>query len=69
MQWCETLDYIGTLGIKPYLNYRNSMFMEEVLRNGIKVWLLSSNSEQETILQINAAEFLSGCQQPLNVKG
>lgn len=43
--------------------------MEEALRNGIKVWLLSSQLEYETILQINATEFLSGCSQPLNVKG
>lgn len=41
MSQCENLDLIGVLGVKPYLNYRNSMFMEEVLRNGIKVWLLS----------------------------
>lgn len=39
---CENLELIGILGIKPYLNYRNSLFMEEVHRNGIKVWLLSS---------------------------
>lgn len=69
MTQCENLDLIGVLGIKPYLNYRNSMFMEEVHRNGIKVWLLSSQLEYETILQINASEFLSGCAQPLNVKG
>lgn len=45
------------------------MFMEEVHRNGIKVWLLSSSLEYDTIQQINATEFLAGCSQPLNVKG
>lgn len=50
MTLCENLDLIGILGIKPYLNYRNSMFMDEVFRNGIKVWLLSSELEYDTIL-------------------
>ncbi len=49
MTQCENLDLIGTLGIKPYLNHRNAMFMEEVHRNGIKVWLLSSSLEYDTI--------------------
>jgi hypothetical protein len=69
MTQCENLDLIGNLGVKQYLNYRNSMFMEEVHRNGIKVWLLSSQLEYETIVQINCTNFLSACAQPLNVKG
>ena len=50
MYHCENLELIGTLGMKPYINYRNSMFMEEAHRNGIKLWLLSSFLEFETIL-------------------
>lgn len=50
MSLCDNLELIGILGIKPYLNYRNSLFMEEVHRNGIKVWLLSSELEYETLL-------------------
>lgn len=69
MTQCENLDLIGILGVKQYLNYRNSMFMEEVLRNGVKVWLLSSQLEYETIIKVNATDFLSNCQHTHNVKG
>jgi len=69
MTQCEGLEMIGTLGIKPYFNQRNAMFMEEAHRNGIKIWLLSSQLEYENILHINAAKFLASCSQPLNVKG
>ena len=61
MNQCEELDLIGTIGIKPSLNRRNSMFMEEAYRNGIKIWMLGSLSEATNIIQINAAEFMSSC--------
>jgi hypothetical protein len=66
---CENLDLIGTIGVKRFLNRRNSMFLEEALKNGIKVWILSSTLEYETVTLTNAMEFLYSCTQPLNVKG
>ena len=61
MNHCDDLELIGTIGIKPSLNRRNSMFMEEAYRNGVKIWMLGSHSESSNIIQINAAEFTSSC--------
>jgi hypothetical protein len=61
MAQCEELDLIGTIGIKPSLNRRNSLFMEEAYRNGVKIWMLSNLPESNNIVQINAAEFMSSC--------
>lgn len=58
---CEELDLIGTIGIKPNINRRNSLFMEEAHRNGVKIWMLSNFPESTNIVQINATEFMSNC--------
>lgn len=50
MAQCEELDLIGTIGIKPSLNRRNSLFMEEAYRNGVKIWMLSNLPESTNIV-------------------
>ena len=48
------LELIGILGMKIATNTRDSLLMEELKMNGVKVFFISSENSQENITDLNS---------------
>jgi len=65
----QNLDLIGVLGMKNATNTRDALLMEELRKNGVKLFLLSTDVSQENITDLNALKLFHNYRQPLNVTG
>ena len=50
----QNLDLIGVLGMKNATNTRDALLMEELRKNGVKLFLLSTDVTAENITDLNA---------------
>lgn len=57
------------MGINKQCNLRNSLVLEEAHRNGIKVWMITDDSEFRSLTDCNYLKFMQDCSQPFNIKG
>ena len=48
------LDLLGVLGLKSATNPRDALLMEELRKNGVKVFFMSTDALSETITDLNA---------------
>jgi hypothetical protein len=37
------LDYLGTLGLSPLYKIRDTLMLEELEKNGVKLWIVSED--------------------------
>jgi len=65
----QNLDLIGVLGMKNATNTRDALLMEELRKNGVKLFLLSTDVTAENITDLNALKLFHQYRQPLNVTG
>ena len=63
------LDLLGVLGMKNATNTRDALLMEELRKNGVKLYLLSTDVTAENITDLNALKLFHNYRQPLNVTG
>lgn len=54
LQLSQNLDLIGVLGMKNATNTRDALLMEELRKNGVKLFLLSTDVTAENITDLNA---------------
>ena len=69
LQLATNLDLIGVLGMKNATNTRDALLMEELRKNGVKLFLLSTDVTAENITDLNALKLFHNYRQPLNVTG
>ena len=63
------LDLIGVLGMKNATNTRDALLMEELRKNGVKLFLLSTDVTAENVTDCNALKLFHNYRQPMNVTG
>ena len=63
------LDLIGIIGMKNASNTRDSLLMEELRKNGVKVFFISSDNSHENITDLNSLRLFHNYKHPLNVVG
>ena len=63
------LKLIGIIGMKNASKARDSLLMEELRKNGVKVFFISSENSQENITDLNSLKLFQNYKQPLNVSG
>ena len=61
MQQASALELIGVLGFKKRINIRNSLVIDELRGNGIKLFLLTDDSYYENVTDYNAMRLLKDC--------
>ena len=54
MQYAQNIELLGIIGFKSVINNRNSLLLDEIRRNGIKVFMLSTEGAQINITDCNA---------------
>ena len=65
----QNLDLLGVIGMKSVSNTRNALFMEELIKNGVKLFILNTDTTAETITDLNALKTFHKYRQPINVVG
>ena len=55
------LELIGILGFKKVINIRNSLVIDELRGNGIKLFLLTDDSYYENKTDYNAMRLFKNC--------
>ena len=55
--------------MKNATNTRDALLMEELRKNGVKLFLLSTDVTAENITDLNALKLFHNYRQPLNVTG
>ena len=69
MHYAQNVELLGILGFKSVINNRNSLLLDEIRRNGIKVFMLSTEDAQINITDCNAMRLFQDLNTPINVAG
>lgn len=56
---------LGIIGTQDIFNPRDTLVIEDMIRNGIKVWMLSNDDEIQMITHCNALKLLNSESCPL----
>ena len=60
---------LGTLGLQDVYNTRDALVIQDLMRNGIKVWMLSTDDEIQTVVNCNSMNLLNKESNPLIING
>lgn len=69
ISYCYNLEIVGVLGLRSAVNFRNSLVLDEMQKNGVGTWIINQESELPTLVDINAQQICQGFNNPLNVRG
>ena len=69
IHFAYNVELVGIIGFKSVINNRNSLLLDEVRRNGIKVFMLSTDDAQINITDCNAMKLFQELNTPINVTG
>jgi hypothetical protein len=69
MSLARDLNLVGIYGLQKDFNYRDTLVSEDLKKNGIKLYLLSNDSEDTVLTDINAMNLLEDYDTPLQVTG
>lgn len=69
MQYAQDMHLIGTWGLKNAVNARDTLVVEELKKNGVKLFMLSQDETAVNLTDCNALEIFEGYSQPLIVQG
>ena len=53
IEFCAEMKILGMLGLQKVVPLRNALTVEDCIRNGVKVWLLSQYSKRKTMVNCN----------------
>ncbi|CDW78012.1 adenylate and guanylate cyclase catalytic domain containing protein [Stylonychia lemnae] len=63
------LQTLGTIGLQEVFNIRDSLAVQDLINNGIKVWMLSREDEAIQIINSNAMKLLTEESNPMVING
>lgn len=65
----SSLHLLGTLGLSPIYNIRDTLVLEELEKNGVKLWLISEDSERVNKVDYEAIDLYDNYLDPFKIKG
>ena len=63
------LNFIGVFGLQVAFNYRDTLLIEDLRRNGIKLYMLSGEDIDNVQTDCNAMNLLEGFTDPIELQG
>lgn len=69
LRLAKDLQFIGMIGLQVAFNYRDTLLIEDLRRNGIKLYMLSNEDYDNVQTDCNAMNLLEGFTDPIIVKG
>ena len=63
------LKLVGIYGLQLAFNYRDSLVIEDLKKNGMKLYLLSQDAEDNVLTDCNAMNMLEGYDNPIKLEG
>jgi len=60
---------IGSLGMSPVYNVRDNLVLEELIENGIKLWMVSDCSAEKNAADYEALDLFDDYHKPLRILG
>jgi len=63
------LKLVGIYGLQLAFNYRDSLVIEDLKKNGMKLYLLSQDAEDSVLTDCNAMNMLEGYDTPIRLEG
>lgn len=60
---------LGTLGLQDVYNARDALVVQDLMRNGIKLWMLSAEDEIQMVVNCNSMNLLNKESNPLIING
>ena len=63
------LQLLGIYGIQFAFNYRDSLVIEDMKKNGMKLYLLGQDAEDNVLTDCNAMNMLEGYDNPIKLEG
>lgn len=63
------LQLVGIYGLQLAFNYRDSLVIEDLKKNGMKLYLLSQDAEDNVLTDCNAMNMLEGYDNPIKLEG
>ena len=65
----RNLDFIGVFGLQVAFNYRDTLLIEDLRRNGIKLYMLNGEDKDNVSTDCNAMNLLEGFTEPIEISG
>lgn len=69
MSLARDLKLVGIYGLQLAFNYRDSLVIEDLKKNGMKLYLLSQDAEDNVLTDCNAMNMLEGYDSPIKLEG
>jgi hypothetical protein len=69
LSMANNLTLLGTLGLRQSYRERDMLVLEDLERNGVKTWMMSSRHEQTDIIDYNAIHLFENYNPPLRITG
>lgn len=63
------LKVLGVVGTQEIFNFRDTLVIEDMMRNGVKVWLMSKDDEIVHTVNCNAMRLLQTDSTPMIING
>lgn len=65
----QRLQVLGIIGIQKSIHLRNRVVIDDMILNGVKPWIVSSEVEQSNLVSLNSLRVFQGCYQPIVING
>lgn len=65
LKLARELTFIGVFGLQVAFNYRDTLLIEDLRKNGIKLYMLSSEDSDNVQTDVNAMNLLEGFTDPI----
>ena len=69
LQVAQGCELVGIMGYKNEISSRNAAVVEEIRKNGIKIFLLSTDGAEETLTDLNSMKLFQDFNTPFNIVG
>ena len=69
LRLAKDLQFIGCFGLQVAFNYRDTLLIEDLRRNGIKLYMLSGEDSDNVQTDCNAMNLLEGFTDPILIQG
>lgn len=63
------LNILGIIGTQEVFNFRDTLVIEDLMKNGVKVWMMSKEDELTHVVNCNALRLLQQDSQPMIING
>jgi hypothetical protein len=69
MSYMYGLKILGVVGTQDLFNFRDTLVIDDLMKNGVKVWVLSKDDEIVHTVNCNAMRLLNRDTNPLIING